>query len=118
MGQNANGTATCDRCGVGRAGYGVLYGMVVTDLDEVTQDVNDLFVCYTCRPTVLEGLLLAGNVGPDQCTHCGLAFPVRAVEYGLLAADIAPGVTPESLRQLFFCQVNGSRALFLARLET
>lgn len=116
--QNADGTATCDRCGFTSLGYGVLYGMVVTDLGEATGEIDNLFVCYSCRPAVLQGLTSFGNTDGTRCSHCGYTVPVRAVSYGLLAADLAPGVTPATQRSLIFCRVNGSATVFRDRLET
>ncbi len=109
MTENADGTATCDRCGLGLPGYGVIFGMVISDI------TGDLIVCYNCRPAVLAGLV--NHSGTErQCSHCGVEVAARVTPYASLVTDLAPGVDPPTGRQLLFCVVNGSRDLFLARL--
>ena len=113
--QNADGTATCDRCGIGLPGYGVLHGMVITDVGDSGVILN-LIVCYNCRPIVLDGIMIFDN--GNDCNRCGLSTPYRAASFGILITDLAPAIDPPEARYLFFSRENGCRDLLLDRIET
>ena len=116
MGQNADGSARCDRCGTWLAGFGVLYGMVCTDISS-TGAVTQRIYCYAnnCRSVVLAGLVNQpiATSGQPRCTDCGVPLPERSVEHAMLAADIDPAGS--TMRQLTFCYVNQSRERLLAK---
>jgi hypothetical protein len=108
---NPDGTANCDRCGVGLPGMGVLYGMVVTNLDP-GDNVVTLIVCYDCRPIVLDGLVTFAG---DVCANDSEPLPVRSVATAVLSTDLEPS-DPVSARQLAFCRVNGCADILLGRI--
>lgn len=114
MARNSDGSATCDRCGIWLPGYGVLHGMVCTDLDG--PNVRSLIFCYrsNCRSYALGNLLaitppMDGNL---RCSHCGVILTARSVAQAMLTQDVQPNV--DTPRALAFCYINHSRDLLLA----
>ena len=119
MAKNPDGTATCDRCGIWLAGYGVLYGMVCTDLD-ATGGVRDWIFCYTnnCRSAVLSGMVLYpsdDNASRIRCYHCNMRLDTSSVAEAMLTFDLAPATIPATVRTMTFCYINGSRDQLLAQ---
>ena len=115
MGQNANGTATCDRCGILLPGYGIINGIVCTDLTRTGAVVGRIF-CYrnNCRTIMLTGML--NFPATDfNCVHCNRAVTTRSLEEGMLTAELHPG-SEGVVRSLLFCYANDSRDLFLANV--
>lgn len=116
MARNGDGTATCDRCGIWLPGYGVLYGLITTDLTDKGQ-TRSLIFCYTnqCRTLVLEGFVNF-PAPPDtpllRCTDDNTALARRGLSEALLAVDMHPGIA-EHLRYMQFCYATGSRDRFL-----
>jgi hypothetical protein len=53
--QNPDGTTTCDRCGRELPGYGVIHGMICSDLGEDGQITNRIYCYETCRDAIVEG---------------------------------------------------------------
>jgi hypothetical protein len=113
--QNTDGTASCDRCGITLAGFGVLSGLVCVDLDGET--VRELIFCYAneCRTFVLDGFVNYQQPGPATCTHCGISLGVRSVSTAMLATDVQP--TGDTSRTMQFCYENGSRNQLLDRVD-
>lgn len=58
MGINPDGTATCTKCGGALAGYGVIYGLLVSRIDN-NGEIENLIFCYAngCNDKVLRGHL-------------------------------------------------------------
>lgn len=52
-----DGTALCDRCGIELDGYGVIHGMICSDLNEDEEIVYRIY-CYIngCRDWILAGV--------------------------------------------------------------
>lgn len=101
--------ATCDRCGLSLPGYGVLFGMLTTDL--ASGLVRSLIFCYAngCRDA-----LLAGHLNSTSgCTNCGTALQ-RGLDTALLAVDVDLSTDEDLTRPLAFCYANGCRDLVLA----
>lgn len=113
MPANPDGTAACDRCGTALDGYGVLYGLITSDLD-VESAQRQLIFCYTypCRDAVLVGLV---NF-PDSsgCAACDLQFMARGVGEAMMTADLNPDGSGFA-RNLAFCYVNGHRNQLLTQ---
>lgn len=57
MPENPDGTVICDRCGIPLDGYGVIHGMICSDLDENGEIIKRIY-CYTngCRDWILAGV--------------------------------------------------------------
>lgn len=55
MAQNPDGTASCDRCGVNLPGYGVIHGMICSDLNGAGEIIDRIF-CYEnkCRDAIVK----------------------------------------------------------------
>lgn len=121
MGHNTDGSATCDRCGIWLAGFGVRYGLVCTDTNLTTGAVRDWIFCYTnqCRAVVLTGFVnYPQNIGtvPTRCTDDDTKLDDRIVGTAMLACDMHPN-DPGVVRYLQFCYETGSRDRFLTHLE-
>jgi len=118
MAQNADGSATCDRCGIWLEGYGILYGLTCSELSGET--VRNLIFCYrnSCRTVLLSGMVNFPQqaTGVISCTHCNLALSARSVSAALLATDILPATAGDVQRIMQFCYRNGSRDAFLLPL--
>lgn len=58
MGINSDGTATCTNCGATLPGYGVIYGLLISKLDD-SGHIDNLIFCYAsgCNDKVLRGNL-------------------------------------------------------------
>lgn len=55
---NPDGTATCTLCGTKLPGYGVIYGVLINDLDPVNHGLTrSMIFCYAnnCNNKVLTG---------------------------------------------------------------
>lgn len=117
MAANADGSATCDRCGTVLPGLGVLYGMVTVDLiGEPTPHERSMIFCYVnnCRSVVLTGMINTPTLPtePPACWDCGVSLSVNGIGEALIAADLAP-VTGDP-RTMAFCYVKRSREKLLA----
>ena len=114
MAANANGTATCDRCEIVLPGYGVINGLVCTDL--LNGVIRNLIFCYrnNCRTVMLTGML--AHLGKTGCTHCNAAIPTRGVASAMLASDLHPAADGDVERTMQFCYSNNSRTAFLLPL--
>lgn len=57
MGMNVDGTATCTLCGATLPGYGVIYGVLVNDVDVKSGNTRSMIFCYAnkCNDKVLTG---------------------------------------------------------------
>ena len=110
--QNPDGTATCDRCGIGLPGYGVINGAVISDTSP-TGDMVGLIVCYTCWPVVISDLVSYGD--PLACNNCGTPQGFRSVTLAALVTDLAPSLD-HSARYLMFCRANGCRNRLLVHI--
>jgi hypothetical protein len=108
--RNPDGTATCDACGGGLPGFGVLFGMVCIDLD-LAAETREHIVCYGCRGDVLTGLVNF-TADPMRCTDCDVKLDARSVATAMLVTDLSPA-DPGEARSLAFCYANGSRDLVL-----
>jgi hypothetical protein len=51
--QNLDGTASCDRCGRQLEGYGVIHGMISSDLGSDGEIINRIFCYETCRDAIV-----------------------------------------------------------------
>lgn len=109
---NADGTATCDRCRTDVPGYGVLYGLVSTDLDSTGGTVRRLFCYYHhCRDAAL-GDLINHQQSPDAPLACAACqVPLSGVSDAMLCSDIDGDV----VRSFAFCYVNGHRNQLLTQ---
>lgn len=116
MGLNADGSARCDRCGIWLAGYGVIYGMVCSDLDIVGAPRSRIY-CYVnnCRGVVLAGMV--NHADENRCTDDGTALTARSVSEAMLCTDLRPGADPPTIRQMQFCYATGSRDRLVAKAE-
>lgn len=111
---NENGTANCDRCGTPLDGYGVLYGLISTDLDADGMPVERIY-CYVpgCRDAVIDGLVAYPFISSaPACSTCQVPLPFRGTDNAMLAQDLNPDGTA---RTLTFCYVNGHRDQFLTQ---
>jgi hypothetical protein len=116
---NPDGSATCDRCGIWLAGFGVLYGMVCTDID-ASGRVRDHIYCYTnqCRTAVLDGLVnypQTTATETQKCTHCNRKLDGRSVAEAMLTQDVLPSSNNREARSMAFCYANGGRDLLIAQ---
>ena len=107
MPANPDGTAACDRCGTYLDGYGVLYGLITSDIDPLGA-ARERIYCYTypCRDAVLDTLI----VFPDSagCATCDVQFAARGTGEAMMTADLNPDGSGLS-RNLAFCYINGHR---------
>jgi hypothetical protein len=101
----------CARCEVELDGYGVIYGMVCTDLDEDGAE-RGLIVCYVngCRDLVLDGMV--NYTGAGECSTCGTAT-ARALSHAMLASDLDENGFG---RPLIFCYDQGHRDAILGTI--
>lgn len=113
MPANPDGTAVCDRCGTALNGFGVLYGLITSDLD-LEGAPRELIFCYTypCRDAALASMI---NF-PDSlgCATCDVQFAVRGVGEAMMTADLNPDGSGFS-RNLAFCYINGHRDQLLTQ---
>lgn len=111
--QNPDGTAVCDRCRTHLDGYGVLYGLVTSDIDPAGA-ARERIYCYTypCRDAVLDSMI---NF-PDSlgCATCDVQFGARGIGEAMLTVDLNPDESGLA-RNLAFCYLNGHRDQLLTQ---
>lgn len=107
---NADGSHSCDRCGTGLPGYGVLYGLVASSIHD--GDLRTWLYCYAngCAGHVLFRQVKAE--GDDVCHRCG-AECLRAPDTAVLTTDLPDQTQPP--RMLTFCRAGGCADNVLAR---
>lgn len=110
--QNSDGTATCDRCGIGLPGYGVIHGATISDLS-VDDNIVGLIVCYNCWPAVITDMVTHGDA--LACNNCGTPQGFRSVVLAALVTDLAPAEDHDA-RYLMFCRANGCRNRLLIHI--
>jgi hypothetical protein len=109
---NEDGTATCGRCRRNLEGFGVLYGLICTDLDGNGEVVDRIF-CYGCRDHILSNMVAYPLImSPPVCTTCQEVLTTRSVSEAMLATDVNPDGTT---RLMAFCYKNGHRDQILSR---
>lgn len=115
MAVDSDGRIVCDRCLIRLDGYGVLYGLIATDIDS-DGAADDRIYCYQdgCRDVAIAGLDLYPNqIVPPRCTTCLVDLPALSPAYGMICADLDPA-TGDS-RRMAFCDVNGHHLQFLTQ---
>lgn len=113
-----DGRTACDRDGRVLPGYGALFGLITTDLDE-DQNVRQMIFCYeSCRDVVLAGLVTTSGVtDPPTCSMCGVQLLAWATSEAMLCTDLDPA-DPEQSRMLALCYVNGHRDQLLTQVRS
>lgn len=106
---------TCARCRTELDGYGVLYGLCCSAVVDDTEVV--LIFCYSngCRDAALAGLAVV-DVADGLCSVCRTVLPAASPGYALIAADLDPQ-TPDQVRRMTFCQINGHQRQVLDQQE-
>lgn len=102
-----DGSTFCDGCQAVLAGYGVLYGMVLSNVEG--EGLVERIYCYGngCRDRVL-GDRVRFDV-TDRCSTCGAVTP-RSVAVAALSVDLNPDPNNNGQRFATFCHANGCAA--------
>ena len=113
MAANPDGTAVCDRCGTALDGFGVLYGLITSDVDPLGVG-RERIHCYTypCRDAALDSLI--NYPDSEGCATCDIQFAARGVGEAMMTADLNPDGTGLA-RNLAFCYINGHRDQLLTQ---